>query len=944
MPKKAENNPAPTQGEPGVKIVKKKGGCGFFAGFFSCILLIVLVIGGFGLYVYNAVTINQVESLLGVKLPVEGDIRNKPVKDLITLALETKDSYVHMTINDLPEKVGVDLPTTIPGTDIQLEPIYDAEIVFLNATIKVRDAEIMDVANNIDAFVDAVLPVFYDTVKVGELLTSLDMDQTITEMGYPALTEAIYNVGTQAQPNFKALNDLTINQAKDVLVNYYGEENLTIQGIINAIGLQDVIPDPEAGSTDIYAGLRDLVIAEMSTEDILSNITGAILAEHIDLSEYRFTLREGFRESSILDLPDYIQTVPLSDLIDVPASTGEATNPTLRLMYALRNATLDNFMAEDVITSLADLIDSENGWQNFTLGTLLNKNTLGNIQALCDVKFTDLLKDSENTIDTLLKSLTLGDMVTINNVTASDFFEQNPEFSSLDGVRYSRIKPDVKELKVNQILTLAQISTAGLNQTQQNLTLYGLMGYDFNEHNDNTRTLKDIISPSILQEIGGFAYLLRDSTILSINEDYNSLTVQQILGEDNELSQVVKIADITVYTLLNDEDALNIIMDEFGTLGEMCDSNTGIFAIIGDIAISDLLDDPDVIMNTIKSSDKTLADLLEISAPTGIMAEIAGITVGDLFTDANQAINNALESSTTTLGSLLELDNPTGIMSIVANITIGDLLTDPDAITDALTSSSMTLAELLDITDTTGIMSIIKNVTVGELFNNASTAITSALKNSNMTLASLIGLSNPTGMIGTITRSVTVADLFGDDPTKALSDAIDSVEIADFFGSVDPSEKVLYALVAKNRTKTIANINTAISGLRLADILGCYTYNADGSDNTFTAPTSGIFALLSQTDLNTTINNIDGLDVDLANTTISRLIEVGLLTGDKWTNGPFNQNGENKNTALASVTVNEILIYAIDYDCDQDDDKKVDAGYTGVLLADFIASRTSSNA
>ena len=947
MSKKNKN--MPSSPEENVKVVtKRKGGCGFFAGFFSCILMIVLVIGGFGLYVYNAVTISQIESLLGVKIPVEGDIRDKPVKDLITLALDTKDSYVHMTINDLPEKVGVDLPTTIPGTDISITFVYDADIQFMDQNIKVRDAEIMDVANNIDAFVDAVLPVVYDNILIGEILSSFDLADTLNEMGYPAFTDPLYNVGTDAQPSFKALNDLTITQAKNVLVDYYGEDNLTIQTIVNAVGLQDIIPDAVAGETDIYAGLRNLLVASCTTDDILSNITGAILADHIDLSDYRFASRDTFLVTSILDMPDYIQTIPLSDLMNVPESMEDADSPSLKLLYALRNATLDTFMADEPMDAIIDLIDSEQGWQNLNLGTLLSRDTLGDIHALCNVKLTDLLRDSENTIENLLKTITLGDMITINTVTADDFFETNPEFTALDGIRYSRIQSEVRELQLNQILTPAQITDIANNGTaldtvQLNCTLYELMGYDFTNTNDNTRTLQDIIPVATLNEIGGFMYELCNSTILTINSDYDALTVQQILGTGNELSTIVQIADITLYTLLNDKDALSTIMDEFGTIGELCGSTTGIFSIIGNITISDMLNNPNSIMDTIKASDKTLADLLEITAPTGIMKEIAGIEVGDLFTDANDAINTALESSTTKLSELLGLTNPTGIMSIVADIEIGDLLTDPDAISNTLKASDKTLADLLNITDNTGIMSIIKDVEVGDLFTNASSAITTKLQSSSMTLAELIGLDSPTGMVGTITTTITVADLFGNDASTALTNAINGVKLNELFTNVTSSDTILYALLNKNPNTTIQNINTAIGGLRLADVLGCYTYKADGTDDVFTAPTTGVFALFTQDQLNTSVNNISDIDLDLAETTISRLIEVELLTGTVWEISPFNQAEDNtfRDVRLASVTVEQILIYAIAYDCYDEANSKLKDGYTGNLLTDFINSITS---
>ena len=67
-------------------VVKKKGGCGtFLAGFFCAIIFLVLLIGGAGAYVYFCVNLQQVESVIGVKLPIEGDLNKKTIKDLISL-------------------------------------------------------------------------------------------------------------------------------------------------------------------------------------------------------------------------------------------------------------------------------------------------------------------------------------------------------------------------------------------------------------------------------------------------------------------------------------------------------------------------------------------------------------------------------------------------------------------------------------------------------------------------------------------------------------------------------------------------------------------------------------------------------------------------------------------------------------------------------------------
>ena len=141
-------------------IVKKKGGCGtFFAGFFCAIIFLVLLVGGGGAYVYFCVNLQQVESLFGIKLPIEGDINKKTVKDLVALGLELKDSYVHMKIGELETKVGIKLPEKVPGTDIDISYLYEegTTINFKGATIAIKNIEVMDAINNMNEMVDGVI-------------------------------------------------------------------------------------------------------------------------------------------------------------------------------------------------------------------------------------------------------------------------------------------------------------------------------------------------------------------------------------------------------------------------------------------------------------------------------------------------------------------------------------------------------------------------------------------------------------------------------------------------------------------------------------------------------------------------------------------------------------------------------------------------------------------
>lgn len=850
-------------------ITKKKGGCGtFFTGFFCCLLFFVIVFGGTGAYLWFGMNLAQIEKILGTELPIDGDIRNKSFGELISLALETKDNYVHMKISEVESKLGIDLPQKIPGTDISITYLYDASVQFNNATVVVKDIELMDAVNNLDAFVDAILPVFYDNTTVGEILTTLDMQTTIQEMGYPALVDAIYNVGTLEQPVYKDLSSLTISQAQDVLVEYYGSDNLTIQNVVDALGLQEFIPDPVTGETDVYAGIRGLLLTSVSIDDILDNLDGKFLTQVVDLSDFAFTQTAEFGATKLSSMVDYIQTVPLSQIIDVPTSITSSSTTSDKLLYAVRNMDIDMLLGDDPMTAILNLIDSAEGYPNLTINDLVDMSEM-NISALGDIKVTDLIRDADTTINAKLDSMMLGDLVTLSGIVDENFFVNNPEFASLEDTPISQFAQSVKGLKINQILTASQLANTSLSTAQQEMTIPQLL------QSNAGMSISQLLGTDNINAVGGYLSVLATATASDFDTRFDALSIQDIVGASNQLSQLYRLADMSLGEIFDDPNALNTIIAEFGTIGELCGSNEGIFAIIGDISIQELLDNPNAISNAINSSTVTLAQFLDFTPDNAMITLISNIQVGQLFTDAESAIMQALcgDSNQNTLATLLGIDNPTGLTKVIAGINVNQLLNGDagTAFQNALKGATdVTLGSLLNNDDSNQLITLISDLTVADLFGtNPGQKIYDKLATSDTTLLQFIGKGSASGLASDVLGQLTLSDLFGTgDISTEITSVVNSIKLTSIFDtSTMDKDTVLYKLLTKesNQNLTVGGLQDAITNMTLADVVG--------------TPTSGVLAL-EGVDLSVSINNIGDAfsNVNFATIDIADFIRAGLLS------------------------------------------------------------------
>lgn len=642
------------QAEDGSRVVvKKKGGCGtFLAGFFCAIIFLVLLVGGAGAYVYFCVNLQQVESLVGIKLPIEGDLNKKTIKDLITLGLDVKDSYVHMKIRDLKDKVGIDLAQTfktIPGTNINIQFLFEEEskIEYKGSNVKFLDIEVMDAVNNSNSLVNGVLDVLYDHVTVGEILSTAQLTETIEGLGWPAVTDAIYDVaGTK-----KALSSLTINQAKDVLVEYYGADNLTVEKLIKATNLV-VIPN-----TPLYDNLRALKVQKITTDDLLDNVTGEILNDLIDdLSDFEFTQTDEFNQTPLSGMIAYIEALPVGDFIKFENAVDDDYFTTHAMFNSLKAVYVSKLENEILKLKINQILDS----------TQIARTSLNASEVT--LTLTELLSGKPTqTIESLFGTQNINEVGAyikeLKDCTSSNFLTSFAHLSWGEklGITSGTALLDISDLTIKNIVESEDIPT----------TIFEKLG-----------TLGNLIGST-------------DNPIMQL--------ISKV-----KLTDLLTNAGDAITQALEYDESHNLIT--LATLLNITDTN-GINGIISSIKVKDLLDDPNnAISNALESSTLTLAELLGMTSTDGINGVVGTITLNALFTNPDTAIKTALAGCNDTLKDFLG-DTSSGDTTanyILTSLKVKDLFDGNVSTTLATVIDDMSLSLILP-KPSTGFMALISD-------------------------------------------------------------------------------------------------------------------------------------------------------------------------------------------------------------------------------------------
>lgn len=671
-----------------------------------------------------------------------------------------------MTFATLESDFGVELPTTIPGTKLSIAETYNDSIMFRGAMVQVKDIRIQDVVNNLNEFVEQILPKLYSHVTVSQIL---DTAQTtiFTDLGYPALVDKMYNVGSAAAPVYKSLPELTIDEALAVVSEYYSHDNLTVQGALDAFGVA-LLPEPAAGETDIYADLRVLKVKDLTTDILTEKITGEILKDLVDLSAYDFTNSAEFDATSIKNLGNFMLTIQL------------------------------------------------------------------------------------------------GQFVTLDGVIKDELVLAEPQFANIAGTtKLSEIKNTIKNLKINQIFSATDVSAieanfAGAGEMTVAEFLAGKAG-DF-------ATLTGVDC----SVYGGYVGLIGTATAATWLETIDTAETFDLLGGADNVTPIAGLCDITLKDITESENAVNLLLENFGTLGDLVASgeqDNGIFAIISDVSIQDLLNDPaNAITDKLKSSDKTLATLLgQTAGGNEIINTVMAVTVGNLFINGGAAITDSL--STKTFGQLLNITDTDGLMSFIKNVSFGDLMGGGN-------SAKYAILDALTTRDNGGVT---ENITLGEFLNIGADASGVLAKMANVSMASLLGNSTTTA-----------------NPSVALNDVINGLQIKDVFGEYNSdwatSNKILDALY----NQTYKDNNPATRGTMLVNDI--FENVGDIKLSVIITDKPKVLNLISNYD-DLTINTIGDMEIK-ADITIQNLLDAGVIVEPE---------GANWSAAFKAKSIQQIL-------------------------------------
>ena len=716
-------------------VYKKRGGfLPFLGGFLFAIVFIVGSIVGAGFWAYNSLTIRQIEDVVGIEIPIGGELKDQPLKVLISQGLEAANGYANVTIFELEDKYKVALPQEIPGTGIPLVPMYESTITFLGKTQTVYNTKIIDIANNVDEFLKVAKDVVLNNIFLGQVLAFANID--VEDFGYPIFTDpTFFNVGTETTPVLKGFNNLSLNQAIKLLPDYLSSENLTYGLIERATGLS-LLPAAPATGVDDFAYLRNTPFVDLSIPELMDNVTLGIALgllhtadSGLDLAaDFAFMDTEEFKNTRISDIMSYVNTyLTLGDLVKVPSAV-DGTSP----------------VADRLLFSLAGL----------KVGDIINGG--------------DPMNAIANQLS--LSGLSLGAFVTLNSVVDPDVFDElSPKFraylvpfkaNTLDSLNTSlSVTPLV------DMLTVAQMGSVLDSTIDFNLTLSEVLALYAGD---------DLATVLAGLDLTGLGYLkaLGLSTNATIEADIAALTVAQFTGLP--ASVVANLAGLQFADLLTSPDLLGEVINELGAdtpitqlLGLGAGAG-GIMSVLDEITLSDLLD-PSALEGKIDSilSGSTIGELLGNSADTGLLGALMTLSITDIQDDAQAAIAQVLKTSGLTLGGLLGNTSTDGIMSALNDIPLADLF-DGATIEDVLLGaiSDVTLSDLMGSALTGALLVSLSDSTINSLATDLQNIKLSAIITadpSNPIITAL--LADPNSTIDDITDLIdglTVLDVFGD--------------------------------------------------------------------------------------------------------------------------------------------------------------------------------------
>ena len=355
----------------------------FIFGFIFAIVLIVGTVIGGGIWVYKAVTLNNVEGWFKFEIPLDesSGIKDKTIEKMAKeLGVMFSDTD-NMSLSSLENYFGLNsiIPAEVMG--ISLAPI--------------KEAKFSNMKEGINKFVDSIT--IEKLTSEDGLNVQLPDIPIINDIKNQSITEGFSTLADSLKVDKLRVSDLKNkfgmelgnNKLLNSLVERDTDENpILISEIDKEIGnlkFQDVLSAEDMGK--LYEPLKDKKISEFSTA-----VNGLKLNQLLTINNESSKFLKAIQDKTVDDLssPTFINGIRIKDIFETPTSIiqsiineevdgQEATYVTVsnlqeKLTAKINTATLSNLKSWGCLTGISDAdlnkTISQGAFNGQTLGSL----------------------------------------------------------------------------------------------------------------------------------------------------------------------------------------------------------------------------------------------------------------------------------------------------------------------------------------------------------------------------------------------------------------------------------------------------------------------------------------------------------------------------------------------------------------------------------------------
>ncbi len=276
-------------------VFKKRGFGSFLLGFFLGFIFFIVAVAGVGFYAYKNVSVNNIEKITGVNVPIYDELKSKPLENVINLTIDLVKDNSALTLSKIEDTFGIvnsltgnSIPVGIKNTSSGYVYVYstsELDSTYLDISV-FANTSISNLTNEAQSFI--------------KNLSLVDI-QKLATFDLPDIP-VINNVKTK--PLMDALKEISETLNFDTLTLRDLKTEFDVD-LTNIDALKDFldIPFNGEGTNNLEYALNNATIA---------NFVGLTKLESETQQEYEFRLQE----SSILGILSKYKIVELSEKVN----------------------------------------------------------------------------------------------------------------------------------------------------------------------------------------------------------------------------------------------------------------------------------------------------------------------------------------------------------------------------------------------------------------------------------------------------------------------------------------------------------------------------------------------------------------------------------------------------------------------------------------------------